>query len=34
MAPGVLAGAEVVGLPKIVEIHKDQAEGLKAFTVA
>jgi anti-anti-sigma factor len=34
MSPGVLAGAEVVGMPKIVEIHQDQAEGLKAFTAA
>ncbi len=32
MAPDVLAGAEVVGLPKIVQIHQDQAAGLKAFT--
>ena len=31
MAPGVLAGAEVVGLPKIVEIHKDQLTALQAF---
>jgi anti-anti-sigma regulatory factor len=31
MAPGVLAGADVVGLPKIVEIHKDQLSGLQAF---
>jgi anti-sigma B factor antagonist len=34
MAPGVLAGAEVVGLPKIVEIHKDQLSGLQAFAPA
>jgi|SRR5579875_2284215 len=31
MAPGVLSGAAVVGLPKIVEILRDQAAGLKAF---
>jgi anti-anti-sigma regulatory factor len=31
MAPGVLAGAEVVGLPKVVEILEDQLTGLKAF---
>ena len=31
MAPGVLAGAEVVGLPKMVEIHEDQHTGLRAF---
>jgi anti-anti-sigma regulatory factor len=31
MAPGVLAGAEVVGLPKIVEIHRDQLSGLQSF---
>lgn len=31
MAPGVLAGAEVVGLPKVVEIHKDQLSGLQSF---
>ena len=34
MASGVLAGAEVVGLPKIVEIHKDQLTGLQAFAPA
>lgn len=34
MAPGVLAGAEVVGLPKVVEIHKDQLTGLQAFAPA
>jgi anti-sigma B factor antagonist len=34
MAPGVRVGAEVVGLPKIVEIHKDQSDALKAFTTA
>ncbi len=32
MAPGVLSGAEVVGLPKLVEIHEDHAGALKAFT--
>ena len=31
MASGVLVSAEVVGLPKIVEIHGDQSAGLKAF---
>jgi anti-anti-sigma regulatory factor len=31
MAPAVLSGAEVVGLPKIVEIHSNQAAALKAF---
>ena len=31
MAPGVFAGAEVVGLPKMVEIHQDQQTGLRAF---
>lgn len=34
LAPGVLAGAEVVGLPKIVEIHKDQLTGLQSFAPA
>ena len=34
MVPGVLAGAEVVGLPKIVEIHKDQLTGLQAYAPA
>jgi anti-anti-sigma regulatory factor len=34
MAPGVFAGAEVVGLPKIVEIHKDQLAGLQSFAPA
>lgn len=34
MSPGVLAGAEVVGLPKIVEIHKDQLTGLQSFAPA
>ena len=34
LAPGVLAGAEVVGLPKIVEIHKDQLSGLQSFAPA
>jgi anti-anti-sigma factor len=33
-APGMLLGAEVVGLPKVVEIHTDQAAALKAFTAA
>jgi anti-anti-sigma regulatory factor len=32
MTPGVLSGAAVVGLPKLVEILQDQAAGLKAFT--
>jgi anti-anti-sigma regulatory factor len=31
MAPRVLAGAEVVGLPKLVDILEDQVTGLKAF---
>jgi anti-anti-sigma factor len=31
MAPDVLAGAEVVGLPKVVPIHQDQTAGLRAF---
>ena len=31
MAPGVFSGAEVVGLPKVVEIHKDQAAAMKSF---
>ncbi len=34
MAPGVMIGAEVVGLPKVVEIHEDQEAALKAFTPA
>jgi anti-anti-sigma regulatory factor len=34
MVPGVLVGAEVVGLPKVVEIHKDQAGALKSFAQA
>lgn len=34
LAPGVLAGAEVVGLPKVVEIHKDQLAGLQSFATA
>jgi anti-anti-sigma factor len=32
MTPAVLSGVAVVGLPKMVEILHDQAEGLKAFT--
>ena len=31
MGPGILLGAEVVGLPKVVEIHADQASALRAF---
>lgn len=31
MAPGVFAGAEVVGLAKVVEILRDQIDGLRAF---
>jgi anti-anti-sigma factor len=33
MAPGMMIGAEVVGLPKVVEIYENQAEALKSFTV-
>jgi anti-anti-sigma regulatory factor len=32
MAPGLKIGAEVVGLPKVVEIHENQDAALKAFT--
>ena len=31
MVPGVMTGAEVVGLPKVVEIYKDQDGAMKAF---
>jgi anti-anti-sigma regulatory factor len=34
MAPGLMIGAEVVGLPKVVEIHENQTAALKAFTPA
>jgi anti-anti-sigma regulatory factor len=34
MAQGVMIGAEVVGLPKVVEIHETQAGALKAFAPA
>jgi anti-anti-sigma factor len=31
MEHGVQLGAEIVGLPKVVEIHKDEASALRAF---
>lgn len=31
MSDSMLAEAEVVGLPKVVDIHKDQLSGLQAF---
>jgi anti-anti-sigma regulatory factor len=34
MAPGLLIGAEVVGLPKVVEIHDSQTAALKSFAPA
>jgi anti-anti-sigma regulatory factor len=34
MAPGMMIGAEVVGLPKVVEIHENQAAALKSFAAA
>lgn len=34
MAPRVLAGAEVVGLPKIVDIYNDQLSALQSFDSA
>jgi anti-anti-sigma regulatory factor len=34
MAPGMLIGADVVGLLKVVEIHESQAAALKSFAVA
>ncbi len=34
MKEGVWLGAEIVGLPKVVEIHEDEASALNAFARA
>jgi anti-anti-sigma factor len=34
LMPAVLIGAEVIGLPKVVEIHDTQAAAVKAFAPA
>jgi anti-sigma B factor antagonist len=34
MEQGVRLGAEIVGLPKVVEIHDDEASALRAFARA
>ena len=31
MEPGIRLGAEIVGLPKVVEMHDDEASALRAF---
>jgi anti-anti-sigma factor len=31
LGPGILLGAEIAGLSKVVEIHADQASALRAF---
>jgi anti-anti-sigma factor len=34
METGVRLGAEIVGLPKLVEIHEDEASAMRAFARA